>query len=82
MQELDPLARRMGAINTIVVQADGSLKGFNNDGFGYIQSLLDARPGWPGNRFGPLFFCMFWRLTAYSTPCWSGPTPGMRCKAL
>ena len=44
VQELDPVARRMGAINTIVVQADGSLKGFNNDGFGYIQSLLDAQP--------------------------------------
>jgi shikimate dehydrogenase len=43
---VDPLARRMGAINTVVVQADGSLAGFNHDGYGYIQSLLDAQPGW------------------------------------
>ena len=50
---LDPLARRMGAINTIVVQDDGSLKGFNNDGFGYIQSLLDAKPGWRADA-GPV----------------------------
>ena len=50
---LDPLARRMGAINTIVVQADGSLKGFNNDGFGYIQSLVDASPEWRADA-GPV----------------------------
>ena len=46
VHEVDPVARRMGAMNTIVVQPDGSLKGFNNDGFGYIQSLLDAKPDW------------------------------------
>ena len=50
---LDPVALRMGAINTIVVQADGSLKGFNNDGFGYIQSLLDAKPDWRADA-GPV----------------------------
>ncbi len=44
MDELDIMAKRMGAMNTIVVQADGSLKGFNTDGYGYIQSLLDAKP--------------------------------------
>ena len=41
MDYIDPLAKRMGAINTIVVQADGALHGFNNDGFGYIQSLKE-----------------------------------------
>ena len=53
MDTLDPVAKRMGAINTIVVQADGSLKGFNNDGFGYIQSLLDAKPDWRADA-GPI----------------------------
>ena len=53
VHELDPIARRMGAINTIVVQPDGSLKGFNNDGFGYIQSLLDAKPTWKADD-GPI----------------------------
>jgi len=47
-----PLAKRIGAINTIVVQPDGALHGFNNDGFGYIQSLLDAQPNWRANT-GP-----------------------------
>ena len=50
---VDPLARRMGAINTIVVTPEGALHGFNNDGFGYIQSLLDAKPDWKANA-GPV----------------------------
>jgi shikimate dehydrogenase len=53
MNEIDPMAKRMGAMNTIVVQADGSLKGFNNDGFGYIQSLIDAQPDWRADT-GPI----------------------------
>jgi shikimate dehydrogenase len=53
MDEVDPMARRMGAMNTIVVQADGSLKGYNNDGYGYIQSLLDAQPDWRADA-GPV----------------------------
>ncbi|MES2283264.1 MAG: shikimate dehydrogenase [Pseudomonadota bacterium] len=53
VDEVDVMARRMGAMNTIVVQADGSLKGFNNDGFGYIQSLIDAQPDWRADA-GPI----------------------------
>jgi shikimate dehydrogenase len=53
VHEVDPVARRMGAMNTIVVQPDGSLKGYNNDGFGYIQSLLDAQPEWRADA-GPI----------------------------
>ena len=53
MDQLDGNARRVGAINTIVVQADGSLKGFNNDGYGYIQSLLDAKADWRADT-GPI----------------------------
>lgn len=50
---VDPLAKRMGAINTIVVQPDGALHGFNNDGFGFIQSLLESQPSWHANA-GPI----------------------------
>jgi shikimate dehydrogenase len=53
VDEVDMMARRMGAMNTIVVQPDGSLKGFNNDGYGYIQSLLDAQPDWRADA-GPI----------------------------
>jgi len=53
MDELTPLAKRIGAINCIVVQPDGSLHGFNNDGFGYIQSLKDVNPAWRADA-GPI----------------------------
>lgn len=46
VDQVDVLAQRVGAINTIVVEADGSLTGRNTDGFGYIQSLLDVQPNW------------------------------------
>ena len=53
LDELTPLAKRIGAINCIVVQPDGSLHGFNNDGFGYIQSLKDVNPAWRADA-GPI----------------------------
>lgn len=46
LDRVDDLARRIGAVNTVVVEKDGSLTGFNNDGNGFIQSLRDAKPGW------------------------------------
>ena len=52
MDELHPTAQRVAAINTIVVQPDGSLLGMNNDGAGYVQSLRDADPTWRGDA-GP-----------------------------
>lgn len=53
MDELHPVAQRMKAINTIVVREDGSLLGMNNDGAGYVQSLLDADAAWRGDT-GPV----------------------------
>lgn len=46
VDDVDPLAKRIGAVNTIVVQEDGALRGFNNDGNGFVQSIRDARPDW------------------------------------
>jgi len=46
VDRVDPLARSIGAINTIVVEKDQSLTGLNTDSFGFIQSLLDAQPDW------------------------------------
>ena len=53
VDHIDPVAQRIGAINTIVVNSDGSLSGFNHDGFGYIQSLLEAQPRWRADA-GPI----------------------------
>lgn len=46
VDRVDPLAKRIGAINTIVVGEDGSLSGFNNDGYGFIECLKEAKPDW------------------------------------
>jgi shikimate dehydrogenase len=53
MDWIHPLALRVGAINTIVRQPDGALHGFNNDGFGYIESLREAQPTWRADS-GPI----------------------------
>ena len=39
-------ARRIGAVNTIIVEADGSLEGRNTDGFGFRENLRSHRPDW------------------------------------
>ena len=46
LDRVDDLARRIGAVNTVVVEKDGTLAGFNNDGNGFIQSLRDADSKW------------------------------------
>jgi hypothetical protein len=53
VDRVDAFARRIGAINTIVVERDGTLSGYNNDGFGYVQSLCDAKPDWRADA-GPI----------------------------
>jgi shikimate dehydrogenase len=42
----DPLARRIGAVNLVVVQPDGSLSGSNTDAYGFLANLRHMRPGW------------------------------------
>jgi shikimate dehydrogenase len=46
LDRVDDLARRIGAVNTVVVEKDGTLSGFNNDGNGFIQSLRDVDSKW------------------------------------
>jgi shikimate dehydrogenase len=53
VDRIDPVARRIGAINCIVVNADGSLDGRNNDGWGYIESIVEAEPAWKADA-GPI----------------------------
>lgn len=49
VDEVEPLAQRIGAVNTVVVLPDGRLLGRNTDAFGYIRSVYDARPSWSAN---------------------------------
>ena len=53
VDRVDPVAKRIGAINCVVVAPDGTLEGRNYDGFGYIQSILEAWPEWRADA-GPI----------------------------
>jgi len=45
VDELDPLAARIGAVNTLVIQ-DGRLIGRNTDSFGFLENLRRGAPAW------------------------------------
>ena len=46
VDRVDPLARRIGAVNTVVVMPDGSLEAGNTDAFGFRENLREAAPDW------------------------------------
>jgi len=46
VDRVDPLARRIGALNTVVVMPDDSLEGSNTDVFGFRENLRDHVPDW------------------------------------
>jgi len=46
MASLSPAARAIGAVNTVVVGADGSLAGDNTDAFGFMENLRAGAPHW------------------------------------
>lgn len=49
VDRVDPLARRIGAINTATVMPDGSIEGRNTDIYGFRENLHDCIPDWqPG----------------------------------
>ncbi len=52
LDELDELAQKMGAVNTVVRLEDGRLKGYNTDGLGFVQSLEETIG--TGHRQDPL----------------------------
>ena len=41
-----PLARRIGAVNTITVRGDGTLEGTNTDAYGFTEHLKATVPDW------------------------------------
>jgi len=46
VDEVDDVAQRIGAISCVVVRADGSLLGSNNDCYGFIHSIKQEQPYW------------------------------------
>ena len=53
VDEVDPVAIRIGAISCVVVRSDGSLVGSNNDCYGFIHNLKQSAPAWRANA-GPI----------------------------
>ncbi len=53
VDQLDDNARRIGAVNTIVVRPDGTLHGTNTDGFGFMENLKSGAPEWAADQ-GPV----------------------------
>ena len=53
VDKVDPLARRIGAVNTVVVMPDGSLEGRNTDAFGFVESIRETQPAWRAD-LGPI----------------------------
>jgi shikimate dehydrogenase len=52
LDTLSETARRIGAVNTVTVGADGKLAGDNTDAFGFIENLRGGAPAWSANA-GP-----------------------------
>ena len=46
VDQATPAARRIGAVNTLIVQPDGRLHGANTDAFGFLENLRDGAPAW------------------------------------
>ncbi len=46
VDRLSAAAERIGAVNTVMVEPDGTLSGDNTDGFGFIASLSESEVGW------------------------------------
>ncbi len=46
VHEAEPSARRIGAVNTIVVDPHGRLIGGNTDAFGFVQNMGELVPDW------------------------------------
>lgn len=46
VDDLSPVARRIGAINTLTVREDGTILGDNTDGFGFLEHLKASAPAW------------------------------------
>ena len=51
--EVDDVARRIGAVNTIVVSEDGRMRGSNSDAFGFMENIRDRAPDWQA-KAGPV----------------------------
>lgn len=53
VDEVDDVAKKIGAISCVVVREDGTLFGTNNDWLGFLGNLKEEQPGWRADA-GPV----------------------------
>ena len=53
VDEVDEVAKKIGAISCVVAREDGSLFGTNNDWLGFLGNLKEFRPDWQADA-GPV----------------------------
>lgn len=53
VDEVDDVARKIGAISCVVVREDGSLFGTNNDWLGFLGNIKQQQPDWRADE-GPI----------------------------
>ena len=53
VDEVDALAKNIGAISCVIVRPDGSLAGTNNDCYGFIHNVKQEQPRWRADA-GPI----------------------------
>ena len=46
LDRIHPDAERIGAVNTVIKHADGTLEGRNSDAFGFLAALQEGAPRW------------------------------------
>src|SRR5258708_35566539 len=50
VDRVDPLARRIGAMNTVIVTSDGGLEERNTDVYGVIENLRNVATDWQASH--------------------------------
>src|SRR5439155_26530614 len=53
VDDVDALAKNIGAISCVLVREDGSLAGTNNNCYGFIHNIRQEQPGWRADT-GPI----------------------------
>ena len=46
MDSVDPIVRRIGAVNTVVIDENGAMHGSNTDGLGFLSNLYSSIEAW------------------------------------
>lgn len=46
LDTIDPVAARIGAVNTLIIKEDGTIEGRNTDAYGFLENVRRGAPDW------------------------------------